>query len=103
MYEVRLSAFTVTILGRIKLKIRFLNVINITVLVATQTHRGLKASIHFPSETRRFVQYNCTGCRLEYSNFLSGAQISLSLFYVFFTLHPCIIFKNRTNFVHKFS
>jgi len=54
IYEVTLSAFTVTTLLRIKLKIRFLNAINNTVLVAARTQRGLKASIHFPSKTRRF-------------------------------------------------
>jgi hypothetical protein len=49
-----MSAFTVTILLRIKLKIGFLKAINNTVLVTAWTLTGLKATIHFPNETRRF-------------------------------------------------
>ena len=50
----KLSAFTVTILLRIKLKIRILNAINNTVLAAARTLTGLKAAIHFPNEARHF-------------------------------------------------
>jgi len=54
IYEVSLSAFNVTMLCTIKLKIRFLNDVNNMVLVAARTHRRLKVSTHFPSEARCF-------------------------------------------------